>query len=454
MDVQGNLLTDKMGKLSSWSTVAKISVAGVLLLLGVFSRFYQQFTARLGDETTAPARDLEGFTPSDPDHEEDFALFTHEKNQLHCMERELRHPCVKELRNFVDDRSNEITKDVALTCVNEVYESSNDYWELKNMTHLLLDLDTVEHVFDKESRSGEFVTMGIKFAEKLIEHEECKLDFETKSELETRCVPLYGKIAILKYKNAKQEDKAKALFDRLKAMSYEGETRKYAAGEAIPWDSWQHTPQIWVHGLRSQPVWPHELWHKLPICQRLEDNFETIREETLKALQTPDDSGFEDAYRFLYEKGEWNHVLLYHDRKFSDECESVFPKTCALLKQWLPSKPGLPWTSNQNEQVMVIKMKVGTDVEMHSGPSNNILNIHIGIKGLEGARLRIANESFTWQEGKVIAWDGSYDHAVDCLNCKEERVIMMVRYMHPDMDASKYKGIKRTHYEEVPLELQ
>ena len=30
--------------------------------------------------------------------------------------------------------------------------------------------------------------------------------------------------------------------------------------------------------------------------------------------------------------------------------DRVFPKTCALLRQWLPSKPGLPWTSDQNEQ--------------------------------------------------------------------------------------------------------
>ena len=29
-----------------------------------------------------------------------------------------------------------------------------DYWELKNMTHLLLDLDTKDHVFDKEPGSG------------------------------------------------------------------------------------------------------------------------------------------------------------------------------------------------------------------------------------------------------------------------------------------------------------
>lgn len=443
-----------MGKLPSWTTAAKIAVASVLLILGVLRTVYQQFSSRLGDEAAAPARALEGVASDEPEATEDFALFTHEKNELHCMERELRHPCVRELRNFIDNRDSDEVRQTALTCIDEVLVSSNDYWELKNMTHLLLDLDTVEHVFDKESRSGEFVQVGMKFAEKLIQNEECINEFDTKGELETRCVPLYGKILILKYKNGGWEDKAKALFDRLTSMSFDGKTRKYAAGEAVPWDHWMHTPQIWIRGLTSQPIWPHDLWHKLPICKRLEDNFETIKEESLKALLSPEDSGFEDAYRFLYEKGEWNHVLLYHDRKFTDECEKVFPKTCALLKQWLPSKPGLPWTSNQNEQVMVIKMKEGTDVELHSGPANNILNIHIGITGLEGARLRIANQTYSWQEGKVIAWDGSYDHAVDCLNCKQERVIMMVRYMHPDIGPEHFKGIKRTHYEEVPLELQ
>jgi len=147
-------------------------------------------------------------------------------------------------------------------------------------------------------------------------------------------------------------------------------------------------------------------------------------------------------------------VLLYHNREFTRECEVVFPKTCALMKQWLPSKPGLPWTSDQQEQVMVIKMKKGTDVETHSGPSNNILNIHIGISGLKGAKLIVANETYGWEEGKVIAWDGSFDHRVHCHDCEEDRVIMMVRYMHPDTTAATFKGNKRTHYEDVPIEMQ
>jgi len=315
-------------------------------------------------------------------------------------------------------------------------------------------LDTVNHTFDTGSRDNDFVTTGLQFAQKLMHHPECMSDFDQKSELECRCVPLYAKVATLKMKNAGKTEEARALFDKVTSMAWNGNVRTYAPGDAVPWDDFQHTPQIWVRGLRSQVIWPRESWGDLPICSRLEENFETIRDEVAASLRNEADSGFEDAYRFLYERGEWNRVMLYHGREFTEECETVFPKICALLKQWLPSKPGLPWTSDQNEQVMIIKMKVGTDVETHSGPANNILNIHLGVSGLKGAKLIVANQTYEWEEGKVIAWDGSYDHRVHCLECTQERVIIMARYMHPDMGPAHYRGIARTHFEDVPLEMQ
>jgi hypothetical protein len=383
------------------------------------------------------------------------ALFTHADKQLHCMERHLEHPCVDELRTYLEDKSSNEAKSVALDCVNDVLGASSQYWELKNMTHLLLDLDTVEHVFDRSSRDNEFIMAGLKFAEKLMDHDECLEDFDTKAELECRCVPLYAKISILKFKNAGMDEEARALFDKVTSLEWNGKERSYSRGQAVRWDHYMHTPQIWADGLRSVPVWGRETWGDLPICKQLEDNYETILEETERALKNETRSGFEDAYRFLYDQGEWNRVLLYHKKEFTKECEIVFPKTCALLKQWLPSKPGLPWTSDQNEQVMVIKMKKGTDVELHSGPANNILNIHMGLTGdLQRAKLIVADDTYSWERGKVIAWDGSYDHRVHCLDCIEDRVIIMVRYMHPDMAPEHYKGKTKTHFEDIPLELQ
>jgi len=313
----------------------------------------------------------------------------------------------------------------------------------------------VVHVFDKETRDNEFTRAGIDYAKKLMTHPECLAEYEWKSDLQCRCKPLYTKISMLKLKNADKIDDAKAMYEDAKKFSYKSDKVNLGPGEAVKWDDWQHTPQIWVPGLRSKPIWERDTWKDLPICGNLEANFETIMEETERALADQTETGFEDAYRFLYEKGEWSQIMLYHGRNFTRECEAIFPKTCALLKQWLPSKPGLPWTSDQNEQVLVLKMKKGTDVETHSGPANNILNIHIGISGLKGARLTVAGKAYKWEEGKVIAWDGSYDHDVDCLECEDEqRVIMMVRYMHPDMHADHYKGVKKTQFEEVPASLQ
>mmetsp|Transcript_76291 Transcript_76291/g.215945 ORF Transcript_76291/g.215945 Transcript_76291/m.215945 type:complete len:434 (-) Transcript_76291:318-1619(-) len=400
------------------------------------------------------AQDFIGASPSGPRDNEEQALFTHANKELHCKDRELRHPCVSELRVYLDDKNNSTNREMALACVKDVFLASDDFWELKNMTHLLLDLDTVEHVFDRSSRDNDFVMMGIEFADKLMRHSDCLNEFDTKTELECRCVPLYAKVSTLKLKNAGLYAEAKELFNKVSNMSWQGQRRSYPAGEAVPWDNFQHTPQIWVRGLRSRPVWPRDTWSELPICSKLEENFETIQKEAQLALRDEAASGFDDAYRFLYDKGEWNRVLLYHKKNFTAECEAVFPKTCALLKQWLPSRPGLPWTSDQNEQVMIIKMKKGTDVEIHSGPANNILNIHLGISGLKGAKLIVANETFSWEHGKVIAWDGSFDHRVHCLDCVEDRVIMMVRYMHPDMAHHHYKGVEKTQFEDVPLEFQ
>merc|ERR1712224_86986 len=166
-------------------------------------------------------------------------------------------------------------------------------------------------------------------------------------------------------------------------------------------------------------VWPRESWETspgardtLPIAFVLEENFPMIEEEVRNAIAAEAPEDWDDTYRFLYEKGKWSQMLLYSGRVFTEECDRIFPKTCSILKQHLPSKPGVPWTSDQNEQVLVLRLSKGSTVERHSGPANNILNIHVGISGLEGANLTIDGTDHTWEYGKVIAWDGSYDHSI------------------------------------------
>lgn len=378
--------------------------------------------------------------------DDDFALFTHSRGELHCPDRELRHLCVPELRRFVEDGDG--AREEAYTCVAEVFDThKDDFWMLKNMTHLLLDLDGNVHVFDRKDRSNEFVQLGMQFANALLEHPECLSEFDTMGSLETRCYPLYAKILILKLKNADRWDEARALFRKAQELTWTGEKRSYVAGEAVTWTAFNQTPQMMVPNLRAIPVWPRETWESIPVARLMEEHFDTIRGEVDVVLKHAPEE-WTPTYRFLFDEGDWSQVLLYHSREFQPECDQLFPKTCQLLRQWLPSS-NLPWVSNQNEQVLILRLQPGTTVERHSGPSNSILNIHLGIQGLEGARLVVDGEEYGWEEGKVIAWDGSYDHTVDCVHCKQDRIIMMIRYMHPDVTAESYRGNTRTHFENI-----
>eukprot|EP00811_Abedinium_folium_P030298 NODE_4845_length_1839_cov_11.189836.p1 GENE.NODE_4845_length_1839_cov_11.189836~~NODE_4845_length_1839_cov_11.189836.p1 ORF type:complete len:432 (-),score=103.77 NODE_4845_length_1839_cov_11.189836:414-1709(-) len=414
-------------------------VLGTVLLASAEEECSSCSAAAVVSGAAAPA--AVAATASEP---ADHALFTHARGELHCMDRELRHLCVPELRRFVDE--GEVARQEAYSCVEQVFMShKDDYWMLKNMTHLLLDLDGNVHVFDRRDRGDDFIDLGMRFARRLMKHEDCLAEFDLKDPFECRCVPLYGKILLLKLKVAGRWDEARELFRELTSLTWSGNERAFGPGEAIAWQSFNQTPQIWLPKLRAMPVWPRSTWDMLPIASFLEEHYLTIRREVEASLVK---DSWDPTYRFLFDHGDWSQILLYHGREFQPACDAL-PETCALMRQQLPSKPGVPWVSNQNEQVLFLRMKPGTNVERHSGPANSILNVHLGIKGLEGATLTVDGQPYAWQEGKVIPWDGSFDHTVDCLHCKEDRVILMVRYMHPDVTKESYIGHTRTYFEEI-----
>jgi len=385
-------------------------------------------------------------------------IWTHEKDEngnikangkgLHCPDRTLITPCTDEIKRYLLEKD-ERYKQPAYDCFKTVYETKQeDFWVMKNMTHLLLDLDTSDHNFDHD-RENDFYQLGLDFGMKLMQHPKCLEEFDTKSALQCRCPMLYGKILILKLKNADRWDEAQKFFDDLKQQEYFGAKKRFLKGEMFPWTDITQTPQIFIPGLKTEPIWPEARNKDLPIVQVLEDNYPVIKEEVVKAFST---DYVDDAYRFLYKGGKWNQIVLFHGRNYTEACEKGLPETCKVLREALPKRDvhWYPWTSNQNEQIVLLKMTPGTDVESHCGPANNILNIHLGITGTEGAELIVAGEKTGWQDGKVISWDGSYDHSINCHKCKKDRIILMVRYMHPDVKPDDYKHSDQTHFEPIP----
>jgi len=52
----------------------------------------------------------------------------------------------------------------------------------------------------------------------------------------------------------------------------------------------------------------------------------------------------------------------------------------------------------------------------HCGPSNTRIRAHLGLVVPEGCcRMRVANETIEWKEGKIIVFDDSFEHEVKFL---------------------------------------
>ncbi|KAF4700826.1 ATP synthase subunit delta, mitochondrial, partial [Perkinsus olseni] len=303
------------------------------------------------------------------------SLFT--MDELHCKDNPHNYPCLEEMKVYRETQGAK-GEDAVVRCASKAVADANDFHTLRNLSHVLLDMDTIIKVFDN---SSSIVRVGIEAARKLTNHPDCLREFGTKDSLDCRCFPLYSKVAMLKYKNYGWWAEARQYFRQIQGFTYKG------VPNPVGWEDIYRTPQIYIPNLRAHEIWPRGEWEEaLPIGVALEQNYKAILAETKEAMRK--DELWEDTYRFLYKNGEikallrvnllrycttgtWKHLPIYHAREIIEPQCTAMPTLCGLVKKYLPTKPGLPWVVNQNEQVMVIRMDPGTTVETHNGPSNN-----------------------------------------------------------------------------------
>ena len=92
-------------------------------------------------------------------------------------------------------------------------------------------------------------------------------------------------------------------------------------------------------------------------------------------------------------------------------------------------------------------MKSGTHVHPHSGPTNCRLRTHLGLQIPEGddplkARLRVADQYLSWNNGELFVFDDSFDHEVWYENEKNaSRLVLIMDIWHPDLSAEKRRTI-------------
>lgn len=179
-----------------------------------------------------------------------------------------------------------------------------------------------------------------------------------------------------------------------------------------------------VQRLKANPWWnENDLPYKL-LFEDLKKNWRKIRAEGLALLT---DSGhFQDESENLKDTGDWKQFDLFsRGRKNVKHCQKT-PFTCDLIDNHKEA------SKCRRGQTKFSVMHPGTHVWSHCGPTNCRLRVHLGLKVPPKTFLRVAQETKSWEEGKLTIFDDSFEHEV-WHNGSEFRLVLIVDVWHPEL---------------------
>eukprot|EP00058_Branchiostoma_floridae_P002981 XP_002588469.1 hypothetical protein BRAFLDRAFT_259568 [Branchiostoma floridae] len=188
--------------------------------------------------------------------------------------------------------------------------------------------------------------------------------------------------------------------------------------------------------LRAQPFWtPQDGGNDfIRAVKRLELNWEVIRDEGLKNMDA-EKGVFLPEEENLKNTGDWKQFTLYQrGQKQEANCNRA-PHTCSIISNIKDA------TGCKRGQIKYSIMQPGTHVWPHTGPTNCRLRMHLGLViPKNGTRLRVADDIKTWEEGKVIIFDDSFEHEV-WQEADSYRMILIIDMWHPDLSDKQKKTL-------------
>ena len=175
----------------------------------------------------------------------------------------------------------------------------------------------------------------------------------------------------------------------------------------------------------------------------LEQAFPTVKAELLEVLQQ-DGKGFKAYMSEAQQRLEgWNTFnFFFYGRKFEENC-GLCPKTTALLE----SLPRF-----ERDHIMFSALNPHAHISHHTGPMNGIIRGHLAMIVPRGCYIRVGEDERTWEEGKVLVFDDSFDHEV-WNHSDHVRIVLFMNFWHPCFSAEEIAVLTRfrSAYEKSPI---
>jgi aspartyl/asparaginyl beta-hydroxylase (cupin superfamily) len=181
-------------------------------------------------------------------------------------------------------------------------------------------------------------------------------------------------------------------------------------------------------GGENRPVF-FDIEKTCPELLEIDKNYETIRRELESILITKQNiPRYHEVDRFQYAisgnaEGEkdWKIFMLYAMGMLPEKNRKRCPETCALLER----VPNL-------FQAFFSILSPGKSVPAHNGPYRGYLRYHLGLKvpANKPPTIRIKDQYHTWEEGRSVLFDDSWNHEVRN-ESDDIRVVLIVDILRP-----------------------
>jgi aspartyl/asparaginyl beta-hydroxylase (cupin superfamily) len=238
--------------------------------------------------------------------------------------------------------------------------------------------------------------------------------------------------------------------DRLPCVQKGKEALGLASVFDIPTRGVPRIPSPYTHPLQYPPYYlpgvPARMFYdpgEFEWVRPLEDAFPAIRRELMDVLR-------EDGVGFKAYMSEGNQRLagwntfnfFFYGKKFEENCARC-PETTRVLE----SLPRF-----ERDHVMFSALNPRSHIPPHTGPMNGIIRGHLALVARPGSYIRVGNEQRTWEEGKVLVFDDSFEHEV-WNHSDQVRIVLFMNFWHPCFSPQEIAVLERFRaaYEMSPL---
>lgn len=185
------------------------------------------------------------------------------------------------------------------------------------------------------------------------------------------------------------------------------------------------------------PDLPSQPWFEassFPLVAYLESHYDAIRQETMSL----NPFSFHRESERIQRSGAWDVAFFYErGRRRHEVCEACPVTTRGIEGHGaVLTMAGLAYIS---------RMRAGTHIRAHTGPTNLRVRCHLGIRVPDGdCAIRVENDTRPWEEGKCLVFDDRFEHEA-WNRTDQDRVVLIVDLWHPGLSGTEVSLLGGLH---------